>query len=64
MGVKSINYIKIEYIHNLDKDVTLRCIQLFGNTEVCPIVFNVLENAKKYFLEDIYDFMIPEEEVL
>lgn len=38
----------------LDKDVTTRCIQFFGNAEVCPIVFNVLENAKKEFLEDIY----------
>lgn len=46
------------YLH-LDKDITTRCIQFFANAEVCPIVFNVLENAKAEFLEGIYDFMIP-----
>ena len=45
----------------LDKDVTTRCIQFFANAEVCPIVFNVLENAKEVFLEDIYDFEISDE---
>jgi Fe-S-cluster containining protein len=47
---------------HLDKDITTRCIQFFANAEVCPIVFNVIENAKEEFLEDIYDFMIPDEE--
>jgi Fe-S-cluster containining protein len=50
-----------KYPH-LDKDVTTRCIQFFANAEVCPIVFNVLENAKAEFLEDIYDFVMPDEE--
>ena len=45
----------------LDKDVTTRCIQFFANVEICPIVFNVLENAKEVFLEDIYDFEISDE---
>ena len=48
----------------LDKDVATRCIQFFANAEICPIVFNVLENAKEEFLEDIYDFMNPDEEEL
>ncbi len=46
---------------HLDKDVTTRCIQFFANAEVCPIVFNALENAKGVFLEDIYDFEISDE---
>ena len=49
-----------EYPH-LDKDITTRSIQFFANAEVCLIVFNVLENAKEEFLEDIYDFVIPDE---
>jgi len=46
----------------LDKDVTTRCIQFFANAEVCPIVFNVLENAKEEFLEDLYDFEMSEKD--
>lgn len=38
----------------LDKDVTVRCHGLFGNARFCPIVFNVLENAKDEFSEDMY----------
>ena len=45
---------------NLDKDVTARCHQFFSNAEICPIVFNVLQNAKEEFLEDIYAFENPE----
>jgi Fe-S-cluster containining protein len=45
---------------HLDKDVTWRCIQFFSNAEVCPIVFNVLQNAKEEFLEDMYDFENPD----
>lgn len=48
----------------LEKDVTTRCIQFFSNAEICPIVFNVLENTKEAFLEDMYNFVIPEEEKL
>ncbi len=45
-----------EYPNLLDKDVTTRCHAFFSNAEVCPIVFNVLENAKEEFSEDIYTF--------
>jgi Fe-S-cluster containining protein len=45
----------------LDKDVTTRCFQFFANAEICPIVFNVLENAKAEFLEDIYNFVMSDE---
>lgn len=45
---------------NLDKDVTERCNAFFRNAEVCPLVFNVLENAKEEFLEDIYAFENPD----
>jgi Fe-S-cluster containining protein len=45
---------------NLDKDITWRCIQFFNNAEICPIVFNVLENAKEEFLEDMYVFENPD----
>ncbi|RLE45720.1 YkgJ family cysteine cluster protein [Candidatus Woesearchaeota archaeon] len=48
-----------EFPH-LDKDISFRCHQFFSNAEICPIVFNVLENAKEEFLEDIYDFENPE----
>ncbi len=41
---------------NLDKDVSDRCHQFFNNATLCPIVFNVLENAKEEFLEDIFSF--------
>ncbi len=44
---------------NFDKDVSFRCHQFFSNAEICPIVFNVLENAKEEFLEDIYAFENP-----
>lgn len=44
---------------NLDKDVSDRCQQFFSNAEICPIVFNVLENAKEEFLEEIYAFENP-----
>src|SRR3989338_1654600 len=30
--------------------------KFFANAEICPIVFNVLENAKEDFLENIYAF--------
>lgn len=39
----------------LDKGVSDRCNQFFSNAEICPIVFNVLENAKEEFLEQIYE---------
>ena len=32
----------------------------FANAEMCPIVFNTLENAKAEFLEDIYAFENPD----
>lgn len=41
---------------NLYKDVTIRRIQFFANAELCPIVFNVLENVKEEFLEGVYAF--------
>lgn len=44
----------------LDRDVTVRCHQFFENAEICPIAFNVLENAKEAFLEDIYEFENPD----
>jgi len=49
-----------EYPNLLGKDVTVRCRAFFSNTEMCPIVFNVLENAKEEFLEDIYTFENPD----
>ncbi len=49
-----------EYPNLLGKDVTARCHAFFSNAEVCPIVFNVLENAKEEFLEDIYAFENPD----
>ena len=45
---------------NLDKDVTARCHAFFSNAEVCPIAFNVLENAKGEFEQEIYEFENPE----
>ncbi|MEA2037327.1 MAG: YkgJ family cysteine cluster protein [Nanoarchaeota archaeon] len=48
-----------EYPH-LNKDITVRGHQFLSNAEICPIVFNVLENAKEEFLEDIYAFENPE----
>ena len=30
------------------------------NAEFCPIIFNVLENAKNEFLEEIYEFENPD----
>jgi len=44
-----------QYPH-LDKDVTTRCIQFFSNAEICPIVFNVLENTKLIFMNEIFIF--------
>lgn len=42
---------------NLDKDIASRCHAFFfSNAGMCPIVFNVLQNAKEEFLEDIYEF--------
>ena len=49
-----------EYPNLLAKDVTTRCHAFFRNAEVCPIVFNALENAKEEFLEDIYSFENPD----
>jgi hypothetical protein len=40
---------------NLDKDITTRCIQFFSNAEICPLVYNVLENTKIILFEEIYD---------
>jgi len=40
---------------NLDKDITIRTIGFLSNAEMCPIVFNVLENSKDEFCEDIYE---------
>lgn len=40
---------------NLDKNIANRCIQFFSNAELCPIVYNVLENTKILFFEEIYD---------
>lgn len=45
---------------HLDKDITDRCHQFFSNAEICPIVFNVLQNTKEEFLEDIYAFENPD----
>lgn len=45
---------------NLDKDVTSRCHQFFSNAEICPIVFNVLQNAKAEFEQELYEFENPE----
>ena len=37
-------------------------IDLFiKNAEICPIIFNVLENIKQEFLEDIYAFENPDD---
>ena len=41
---------------NLNKDITVRCHSFFSNAEICPIVFNVLENAKGEFEQEIYEF--------
>jgi hypothetical protein len=49
-----------EYPNLLGKDVTIRCNAFFYDAEICPIVFNVLENSKKEFLEDIYAFENPD----
>lgn len=43
-----------QYPH-LDKDITTRCIQFFSNAELCPLVYNVLENTKIILFEEIYD---------
>ena len=40
-----------EYPYLLGKDITTRCHSFFSNAEICPIVFNVLENAKEEFLK-------------
>jgi uncharacterized protein len=40
----------------LDKDITERCHQFFGNAEICHIVFNVLQNAKLEFEQELYEF--------
>lgn len=45
---------------NLDKDMTARCHQFFSSAEICPIVFNVLQNAKLEFEQEIYEFENPE----
>ncbi|MBU0757373.1 MAG: YkgJ family cysteine cluster protein [Nanoarchaeota archaeon] len=48
-----------EYPNLLGKDVTERCLAFFNNAEMCQIAYNVLENAKAEFLEDIYAFNNP-----
>jgi hypothetical protein len=45
---------------NLDKDISYRCHQFFSNAEICPIVFNVLQNAKLEFEQELYEFEYPE----
>lgn len=40
------------YLH---KDITTRCIQFFANAEICPLVYNVLENTKIILFDEIYD---------
>lgn len=45
---------------NLDKEVTVRCHAFLSNAEICLIAFNVLENAKEEFLEEIYAFENPD----
>jgi len=45
---------------NLNKDITIRYNQFLNNAEICPIAFNVLENAKEEFLEDIFAFENPD----
>lgn len=49
-----------QYPH-LNKNVSDRTLQFLSNAKICPIVFNVLENAKEEFLEDIYRFEHPDE---
>ena len=49
-----------EYPILIGKDVTMRYHAFFSNAEVCPTVFNVLENAKEEFLEDVYAFENPD----
>lgn len=44
---------------NLGKDITARCHQFFSNAEICPIVFNVLQNAKLEFEQELYEFENP-----
>ncbi|MEW6070499.1 MAG: YkgJ family cysteine cluster protein, partial [Candidatus Thermoplasmatota archaeon] len=43
-----------EFPH-LKKDITTRTIQFIFNAEVCPIAFNVLENAKIMLWDDIVE---------
>lgn len=45
---------------NLNKNITVRCHQFFSNADICPIVFNVLQNAKLEFEQEIYEFENPE----
>ena len=40
----------------LQKDISTRCIQFFTNAEICPIVFNVLENTKLIFMDEVFCF--------
>lgn len=42
-----------KYPH-LQKDISTRTIQFFANAEICPIVYNVLENSKIIFIDDIF----------
>ena len=46
---------------HLQNDVTYRCLQFFANAEVCPIVFNVLENSKVEFSENINESRFAEQ---
>ncbi len=43
-----------KYPH-LDKNISTRCIQFLANAELCPLVYNVLENTKIILFEEIYD---------
>lgn len=46
-----------KFLQNLNKD---NFDKLINNAEICPVVFNVLENAKLEFEEDIFVFENPE----
>lgn len=43
-----------QYPH-LENDISTRCIQFISNAELCPLVYNVLENTKIILFEEIYD---------
>ena len=51
------NKICCEFLQTLHKD---KADKLITNAEICPVVFNVLENAKLEFEEDIFVFENPD----